>query len=284
MIQHHNVDVNGVQMQYAEAPGPGAGLLFVHGTTGSHISFLPFMPALAAHAHVYALDLPGHGLSGRTPDAYQLPDYGRLVTGFVQTVIGQPTIIVGHSMGALVAAWVAGHAPDDVDGIFLEDPPIYLTQFPRFKETGFHAYFSHLLEYLTAHHARHGTLAEMVDYVSQAPVNEKGQTLMDIGGPEQVKERAQQIHQLDPQTLAPAVDGTLLGDEEPDALLARVRCPVRLLAADWDAGGALDAQDVERAVANLNQCKVITFPGAGHTLHLERPTEYGETLLAFVAE
>ena len=57
MIQHHNVDGNGVQLHYAEAPGPGAGLLFVHGTTGSHISFLPFMPALAAHAHVYALDL-----------------------------------------------------------------------------------------------------------------------------------------------------------------------------------------------------------------------------------
>ena len=43
-------------------------------------------------------------------------------------------------------------------------------------------------------------------------------------------------------------------------------------------------QDVERAAAQLDRCEVITFPGAGHTLHRERATEYGETLLAFVAE
>ena len=124
----------------------------------------------------------------------------------------------------------------------------------------------------------------MVDYVSHAPVSDEGQTLMDIGGPKRIKERAQQLYQLESQTLAPAVSGTLLGEEEPDALLARVRCPVRLLAADWNAGGALDAQDVEQAGAQLDRCEVITFPGAGHTLHRERPTEYGETLLAFVAE
>lgn len=283
MIQQHTVDVNDVQLHYAEAPGPGPALLFVHGSTGSHTSFLPFMPTLAQHAHVYAMDLRGHNLSGRTPGAYQLPDYGRDVAAFLQTVIGKPTIVAGHSLGGLIAVWLAAQAGDWVDSIFLEDPPLYMTQFPRFQETGFYHYFTHLLEDLPQHHARGGTLEGMIDYVSQSPINDKGQTLLDLAGPEAVRERAEQLHHLDPATLEPLVAGVLLGPHEPDDLLVQVRCPVRLLAGQLEAGGAMDTEDVARAVSQLARCEHTVFPGAGHMIHQERAEEYVGALIAFVS-
>ncbi len=73
MSQSHTVDLDGVRIHYVEAGSAAPVLVIVHGMSGSHASFLPLLPALAQHAHVYAIDLRGHNLSVRTPGAYQVP-------------------------------------------------------------------------------------------------------------------------------------------------------------------------------------------------------------------
>lgn len=283
MIQQHTVDLNEVQLHYVEAPGSGPALLFVHGSTGSHTAFLPFIPMLAQHAHVYAIDLRGHNLSGHTPGAYQLPDYGRDVATFLQRVVGEPAFVVGHSLGGLIAVWLAAHHPALARGIFLEDPPFYMTQPPRFQKTGFYHYFMHLREVLPQHHARGGTLEAMIEYVSQAPINDQGQTLLELAGPAAVRQRAVQLHHLDTATLEPLVGGVLLGPHAPDELLAQVRCPVRLLAGELEAGGALDADDMARAVEKLAHCAHTVFAGVGHMIHQDRAGEYVGALIGFVS-
>nr|MBP8291448.1 alpha/beta fold hydrolase [Caldilineaceae bacterium] len=151
MIEYNTGELGGARIHYAEAAGPGPALLFIHGATGSHATFLPFVPALAQHAHVYALDLRGHGLSVRTPGAYQVPDYGRDVAAFLQQVIGRPAVVAAHSLGGLVALWVAATAPGWVRGIFLEDPPLYITQPPRLQQTMFYGFFKFLRDALRRH-------------------------------------------------------------------------------------------------------------------------------------
>ena len=117
MIQFRTVELDEVQIHYARAPGPEPALVILHGITGSHASFLPLMPALAQRAHVYALDLRGHNLSGRTAGAYQVPDYGRDVVAFLRTVVGRPAVVAGHSLGGLIAVWLAAQAPDWVRSV-----------------------------------------------------------------------------------------------------------------------------------------------------------------------
>lgn len=282
MISYKTCDLGDVRLHYGDAPGIGPGLLFVHGSTGSQTSFFPFVPALTPHAHVSLLDLRGHGLSGRTSGAYQLPDYGRDVSAFIEEEMDGPVFVAGHSMGGLVALWLAARHPNQVRGIFLEDPPLYMTQLPRFSETGFYQYFTHLRNHLPHHHAQGGTLEDMVEYVGRSPINDQGQTLLDVAGAQAVAERALQLHQLDPATLDPLLAGVLLGPHAPDELLAQVRCPVRLLAGQREAGGALDAQDVERAAGQLAQCEQTVFPGVGHMIHQERPEAYAQALIHFI--
>jgi pimeloyl-ACP methyl ester carboxylesterase len=65
--QFSTVELGEVQIHYAEVPGHGPALVLLHGILGSHLSFLPLLPDLAAGAHVYALDLRGHGWSSHVP-------------------------------------------------------------------------------------------------------------------------------------------------------------------------------------------------------------------------
>ncbi len=212
MIQGHTVELDEVQLHYVEAAGPGPALVVLHGIMSSHDSFVPLLPALAKHAHVYAPDLRGHNLSGRTPGAYQLPDYGRDVLAFLMTVVRKPAFLAGHSLGALVALWVAGQAPNWVRGLFLEDPPLYITQMPRFRETDFHEYFVSTRDELTQHHAAGRDLDGLKAMIGSEPVNGE-HTMLEVAGPEAVHARAIQLDRLDLDVFGRTLDGLLLGGQ-----------------------------------------------------------------------
>lgn len=71
----------------------------------------------------------------------------------------------------------------------------------------------------------------------------------------------------------------MLGRHKPDDLLAQIRCPVHLLAGQSDYGGALEARDVQRAIATLSHCIHTVFEGVGHMIHQERPEAYLQALI-----
>jgi pimeloyl-ACP methyl ester carboxylesterase len=281
MSQFHTVDLDKVKLHYAEAPGPGPTLVILHGITGSNTSFAPVLPVLAQQAYVYAIDLRGHNLSGRTPGAYRAADYGRDAAAFLQQVVGRPAVVAGHSLGGVVTVWLAAHAPNWVQGIFLEDPPLYITRAPRLQETPFYGIFTMLRGYLLEHHVKGGSLDDLIPFVGQFPVNEK-QTMLDVAGPEGVRLRAIELQRLDPAVLDPAIDGVLLDAYEPDDLVTQIRCPVHLLAAQYELGGVMDNQDVLRFVTHAPHCTHAVLHGAGHGIHEEQPAEYVEAVQQFM--
>ena len=122
-------DVEG-PVNYVELEGPkdGPTLVCVHGLGGSHLNWMAVAPSLAAHARVLALDLVGHG---RTPIGSRTADidgHRRLLSGFLQEVAGRPVILVGNSMGGLVATLQAMEEPGSVSGLILIDPALPSTR------------------------------------------------------------------------------------------------------------------------------------------------------------
>jgi magnesium chelatase accessory protein len=88
-------------------------VLLLHGTGASTHSWRDLAPLLAERHHVVVPDLPGHGFSRRPPNlALSLPVMGRLLDDLLVELGLQPQIIVGHSAGAVIGAWLAlhGHA------------------------------------------------------------------------------------------------------------------------------------------------------------------------------
>jgi len=71
---------------------------------------------------VTALDLRGCGKSDRPPDGYAIPDLADDVTGFCRTVGIERPIVVGHSLGGMIAVELAGRHPSLPRALVLVDP------------------------------------------------------------------------------------------------------------------------------------------------------------------
>jgi pimeloyl-ACP methyl ester carboxylesterase len=92
--------------------GGGEPLALLHGGLVDARFFEPNLPARAEHFHVYTPERRGHG---HTPDVegpitYQLMADDTIA--FLETVVGQPADLVGHSDGAFVAMLVAMQRPE----------------------------------------------------------------------------------------------------------------------------------------------------------------------------
>lgn len=88
---------------HVQQMGRGPHMLLVHGTGASTHSWRAFMPLLAQHFAVTALDLPGHGFTGPpSPAGYTLPGMSRLVADLVKHLGLAPETAIGHSAGAAI--------------------------------------------------------------------------------------------------------------------------------------------------------------------------------------
>jgi pimeloyl-ACP methyl ester carboxylesterase len=69
--------------------------------------------ALSPEFHVTAVDVPGHGESHLSDDNPGLSDY----TDGIAAVLDGPALVIGHSMGAMIALDMAVRFPDRVRGV-----------------------------------------------------------------------------------------------------------------------------------------------------------------------
>jgi pimeloyl-ACP methyl ester carboxylesterase len=97
-MQQRIVDLDG-PVHYADFGGTGRPIVLVHGLGGSHVNWLGVAPQLAAHGHVLAIDLAGHGRTPSLGRTARVDDNRRLLGRFLETVVGEPAVLVGNSMG-----------------------------------------------------------------------------------------------------------------------------------------------------------------------------------------
>ncbi len=124
MIKERKMNLGSHELNYAEGPQSGPPLLLLHGLPGRWQEFMPILPALVLHWHVYSLDLRGQGKSGYTPDQYKSKFYIDDIVGFIQQSFNEPVILLGQSAGGLAALAVTAAIPESVAGVILGDSPI----------------------------------------------------------------------------------------------------------------------------------------------------------------
>ncbi|HYH17078.1 MAG TPA: acetoin dehydrogenase dihydrolipoyllysine-residue acetyltransferase subunit [Azospirillum sp.] len=106
-------------IRYARRGEGGPTVVLVHGFGGDLDNWLFTIDALAEGATVYALDLPGHGQSTKTPADPSLPGLSKAVLAFMDAVGVGAAHVVGHSMGGAVAMRTALDAPERVASLSL---------------------------------------------------------------------------------------------------------------------------------------------------------------------
>lgn len=107
--------------------GTGPPVLLVHGIASSSVTWEFLVPLLAGH-RVITVDLLGFGSSPAPPDAtFTIEEHERALEATVRSLrLREPFVLVGHSMGALIASRYAARRPKRLKKLVLVAPPVYL--------------------------------------------------------------------------------------------------------------------------------------------------------------
>ncbi|MEM6354669.1 MAG: alpha/beta hydrolase [Pseudomonadota bacterium] len=96
-------------------PASGTPVLLLHGVGLRAEAWDGQLSALARH-RVIAPDMPGHGESAALEGEPMLSRYSDRLASLVET-LGSPAVVIGHSMGAMIALDFASRFPDRCRGV-----------------------------------------------------------------------------------------------------------------------------------------------------------------------
>lgn len=119
-INEKCVNVRGVAIRHTTS-GAGSPVLLIHGFGEFLEIWSSNVGPLSEHFSVYALDLPGHGLSQKPRIDYSLTFVTTFVADFMEAMGIERANLIGHSLGGLICLSTAINFPEKVDRLILVD-------------------------------------------------------------------------------------------------------------------------------------------------------------------
>lgn len=166
-VEELETEVDGCAIAYrCWGPAGAAGLVLVHGG-GAHARWWDHIaPMLGGQYRVAAVDLSGHGDSGRR-ERYSLEQWSAEVVavGEAAGMAARP-VVIGHSMGGFVGLTTAGRYPERIGGLAVLDSPVR-ERTPEEQAAASRAAFGPLRVYATRQEAlsRFRTVPEQDNYL-----------------------------------------------------------------------------------------------------------------------
>lgn len=245
--------------QHWKAEGAFAGtVVLLHGLTASAATWWQVAPLVAAAGwDVTALDLPGHG--GHPRDGEPITAASMVASVVDRLPAIGVDLLVGHSMGAVVASGVADTRPDLARALVLEDPPSWRGDPDPDAER----------VRRRRDHAAADPEAARRAVAAQNPAWADSDVDHDVGG----------LLATDVDAVVAGLGNHLRGDLLIN--LAHLTVPVLLLLAE-PAKSALHEPERSVIVDALPAKRVVDFP-AGHCVHRDLPLNWVEAVLAYGA-
>lgn len=112
------------QVVHYEVFGRGRPVLFLHGWLGSWRYWFPTMEVVADHFRTYSFDFWGFGDSQRKSTQASIQNYADQVIRFLDELGIDRVLLVGHSMGGMVALKTAINHPERIMRVATVGAPI----------------------------------------------------------------------------------------------------------------------------------------------------------------
>ena len=111
-VDHHHIDLDGVDLHYVSAGSTGSTVLLVHGFPETWWCFHKLIPLLATKHRVLAVDLPGFGDSGSAPEDATSGDVAQILGALIEYLELGAVHLTGQDISGVATFRLAAARPD----------------------------------------------------------------------------------------------------------------------------------------------------------------------------
>jgi pimeloyl-ACP methyl ester carboxylesterase len=253
-------EANAIELNYLDAGDSSAEpLVMLHGGAWCWQEYLSLIPSLAKRWHTCALDLRGNGRSAWVPEMYRLQYFVEDNAQFLKR-LDRPAILVGHSIGGVIALMLAGQYPDRVKALVIEDVPLVLDNYRRFIDSS-RDMFALWLNLKKSARSEKGLALALADACKDYPGVTSAWILFFAGC----------LWQLDPtffNALLHDFDGFAAGYDYK-RVLETIKCPLLFLRGETRLGAIMTDEEIALLRKNYSNVQCALIDGVGHLLHLD---------------
>lgn len=246
MQAKRSVDLGSHSLEVSAGGNGARHFLCLHGLVDTLEIWSRLTPALEARGQVLCVNQRGHGSSDAPPGPYAREDLARDVIRILDLEGVDQTVLVGHSMGGIVAMEAALAAPDRIRGLVL----IGTTSACREKVATWYERIAHAGE------------TEGLAGIRRAIYGDASKKEIS-GDALGIAHVTRMLTSLYTEPLTPK--------------LAKVGCPVLLQVGAKDPMGPKASEIVYGALPS-GRAELITIPNRGHWLQIDSPDEVASAL------
>lgn len=114
------IEIANLKIAY-QVKGSGTPIVLLHGWGAEANTFRYVIDQLSSTHQIYALDLPGFGLSEIPSEAWDASDYARIISTFFDQLNIDKVHLIGHSYGGRISIVLAAEQPERVNKLILVD-------------------------------------------------------------------------------------------------------------------------------------------------------------------
>ena len=281
------IDLNG-PVHYADYGGDGPPLVLVHGLGGSHLNWLHVAHRLADRHRVFAVDLAGFGLTPPAGRKSTVQANQSLLDDFIAAVSpDQPVVLIGNSMGGLIAILEAAASPAVVAALVLVNPALPLADSGAVNAFTIQRLFVPLIPGV-------GEAAMSLYSARTPPEKQLEHTLAAVAAdPDRLPTHGRELNlemirlrkQMDwavPSFLqaSRSIAGLLVRRRAFRKTLADIECPVLLIHGEEDT--IVSPASARWAHEQRPDWVVAMLAGVGHVPQLEAPEQFCDLVEGFL--
>lgn len=264
------VKSNDIELHLKEWSTTGSPLLLIHGITSSGESWNNIAPHFVEGYRVLAVDLRGHGKSSKPTKGYNWEnDYAKDISGLIENHLEEPPIVIGHSLGASVAAAVAANSPRQVKAIILEDPPVFVNDDLKALRKRFAATLD------TKALPFEKKVKFFIDNGLEEPLTETRVTL------ETAEYKSKNLEDMADAVITELRKGGTTYKAE--SVFPRISCPCLVMLGEPSLGGVVEHRHRTRLKSILKTAKILELSSAGHGLHSDAEKDFVKSAKVFIA-
>jgi len=190
---------------------------------------------------------------------YRLEDFTEDTVEFVRQ-LNAPAVLIGHSIGGVIALMVAARYPEKVKALIIEDPTLTLENYKRIIDSSRDMFNLWLDLKKSAQSEKELSLAWADRYKDYPGVTSTWILFF-----------ARCLWQLDPtyfNAMLYDFNGFSKGYDYKQ-ILAKIKCPILFIRGEVRLGAVMSDDEISWLKQNFSNVHYAQIKGVGHLLHLE---------------